>query len=226
VIPVKIREATSTDDAALTNLECQSPTLGFAPVYSTQSFLARAKVYDEYPVFVAEAEERVIGVGCGALKRVWSGPHEIILAYHFSGPTHPEWRRFGISRAHVGALRRWGRQSGAPHTMWLVGDNNIPMLNWARSYGFRRIGSAVQWMARRGHSAGRSGVTTLLVDIGSDDGKASKVRSEIHTRFGTRDLCPVDLLDSVYRRQPVGGYLGTVVLWNGRDLAWASIWDK
>ena len=226
VIPVKIRETTSADDAALTNLECQSPMIGFAPVYSTQSFLARAKVYDEYSEFGAEAVERVIGVGCGALKRVRSGPHEIILAYQVSGRTHPEWRRFGISRALVGALRRRGRQSGATYTMWLVGDSNITMLNWASSDGFRRIGSAVQWIARRGHSAGRSGVTTLLVDIGSDDGTASKVRSEIDTRFGTRDLCPIDLLDSVYRRRPVGGYLGTVVLWNGRDLAWASIWDK
>jgi hypothetical protein len=87
VISVKIREATSADDAALTNLECQSPMLA---VYSTQGFLARAKVYDQYSVFVAEAEERVIGVGCGALKRVRSGPHEIILAYHISGRTHPE----------------------------------------------------------------------------------------------------------------------------------------
>ena len=87
MVPVRIREATSADDAALTNLECQSPMIGFAPVNSTQSFLARAKVYDEYSVFVAEAEERVIGVGCGALNGI--RPH----------PSTPVQRIFGQNSA-------------------------------------------------------------------------------------------------------------------------------
>jgi len=132
-----IREAVDQDNLALQELQvrCPQSAKSIVSVTNTPDFFARAKAYENYKVYVACENDRIIGSSACAIRNAVVNGEVKPIAYGFQAFTSPEHRRKGVeSQLHQHRLK-YAAHHGAVLLYGLVMDGNMPAIRYAERDG-------------------------------------------------------------------------------------------
>lgn len=209
-----IRPAVEDDAPALLELERLAPMQGASSSYSGQTALNRASLYANAIVLVVEAAGQIVSVVGEAAKVVRFAGREATVGYRFGGRTHPAWQGQGLGRLNLRAIRDWDRTLGVTISMGLVAVDNVLALAISAADGLHPFARLTNLKARRISFPPAPGV------------KASLVFAPVSNPLWEHTLCPIDVIDALYRCSGSGGYKGTILVEDGSQRLLASVWDK
>lgn len=217
----RIRPAVTDDDAnKLLALETATSLGGIHASYKLRFFFGRAQLYEVTRTLIAAQEDRVIGTASGAVKRIHLGGQEQLVGHIFNVRVAPLSRRIGVARSLVGALEAWFTSEGAAAAYCLVGEQNEASRHLFSARGYRDISRAAYLVDRRPRILLPQ--TGALIDLAANQAWSNRIVKP-STDY---DFCPVDMLNTLYKRRVLGGYLGTFIANVHGDASWLSVWDK
>jgi GNAT superfamily N-acetyltransferase len=136
-----IREAKAEDNEALLALDRQC-SMGEGALLSfdrSPDFFARSRPYEQFQLFVAEAEGAVVGIGGAAIKRLRIKGEWLKAAYFYDLRVDPAYRRMGVAAALGDALRDSVRKEAVELGYSLVAEVNIPSLQFVAKRGSQPV---------------------------------------------------------------------------------------
>lgn len=136
---LKIRWYRPEDDPFLMELERLSPRGEPRPfVHWRRHFRDRANLYTQPYIFVAEKDNRLIGVTSIAIKDTIAGGQPIKLAYSFDTRVHPAYRRQRIGMAMQEEKLAFLSANGVHGLYALVVSTNYASVNMLEKLGFKK----------------------------------------------------------------------------------------
>ena len=136
-----VRLARESDNEALVELDRRC-TMGEETIMAfvrSHDFFARSKPYEQPQLFVAEADNTILGVGGAALKPLRVGPELLKAAYFYDLRVDPAFRRLGVASAIGDALIEMVKQREADFTFFSVMERNAPSLGLVAKRGARPL---------------------------------------------------------------------------------------
>ena len=137
---MNIREATLDDNDSLIQLQekCPQGTTVIVSTVNTPDFFARAKVYEDYKVFVDCEEDRIIASSaCGLHKALINNKIEKV-GYEFQAFVDPEYRGRRIAGQLQQKREEYIRKQGAILSYGLIMEGNKPSMRYIERRGFIR----------------------------------------------------------------------------------------
>src|SRR5688572_11139990 len=124
------------DDPYLMELERLSPRGEPRPfVHFRRRFIDRADIYENRYLFVAEEDNRPIGVTSITIKDTWIGGEPMRVAYSFDTRIHAGYRRLGVANAMQEAKLDFLYQEGVHGMYAYVVATNQPALAMLQKIG-------------------------------------------------------------------------------------------
>jgi GNAT superfamily N-acetyltransferase len=135
-----IREAIEDDNLELQELQARCPqgTTLIVSTVNTPDFFARVKVYEDYKVFVACENNRIIGSAACAIREAVVNGKVVKIGHGFQAFVDPEYRGRHIAGQLHQVRENYLRQSGAVLAYTIVMEGNIPSLRYIERQGFKR----------------------------------------------------------------------------------------
>ena len=135
-----LREATKDDNAELIALQARCPqgkTI-VVSVINTPDFFARAKVYEDFKVFVVCEDNRIIAsAACGVRKAIIDNKAAKV-GHEFQAFVDPEYRGRRIAGQLTQAREEYLRKRGAILSYGLIMEGNKPSMQHIERQGFAR----------------------------------------------------------------------------------------
>lgn len=135
-----IREATIDDNPQLIALQAQCPqgTTIIVSTINTPDFFARAKVYEDFKVFVVCEENRIVAsAACGVRKAIIGNTVETV-GHEFQAFVDPAYRGRRIAGELIQAREEYIRKRGAILSYGLIMEGNKPSMRHIERQGFAR----------------------------------------------------------------------------------------
>lgn len=137
---MQIRPYTPTDDAALMQIELQSPRGTEAPfVHYRRRFVDRTRLFAEGHLFTLVDGDQVGGCIAVALKTVRIAGQAVRVAYDFDLRVTPAWRRRGLGLLLLDHAAAFARGAGAVGLYGAVVSTNAPSLKLLEGTGYTRL---------------------------------------------------------------------------------------
>ena len=134
-----VRHYREDDDPYLMELERLSPRGEPRPfVHFRHQFVDRAMLYRQPYLFIAEKDQRPVGVTSIAIKETYIGPDPVRIAYSFDTRVHPNYRRQGIANAMQEEKLAFLRSEGIHGIYACVVATNVASLSMLEKVGFHR----------------------------------------------------------------------------------------
>ena len=136
---MKIREATLEDNDELIELQAQCPqgTTIIVSTVNTPDFFARAKVYENYKVFVVCEDNRIIASAACGLRRALINDKIEKIGHEFQAFVHPSYRGRRIAGQLHRAREEYLKQQGAALSYGLIMEGNKPSIRHVQRQGFK-----------------------------------------------------------------------------------------
>jgi GNAT superfamily N-acetyltransferase len=134
-----IREAVPEDNRELQQLQEQCPqgTSLIVSNVNTPDFFARVKGYEDYKVYVACEEKRILGSGACAMRDAIVNGKKRPVGYEFQYFTSPDHRRRNIATQLRCQIEEHLTQRGAQLSYALIMEGNLPSMRLFENEGFK-----------------------------------------------------------------------------------------
>ena len=135
-----IREARADDNLELRELQARCPqgTTLIVSTVNTPDFFARVKVYEDYKVYVACEDNRIIGsAACAVRDAVVSGKIAKV-GHEFQLFVDPEYRGRRIAGQLHQVREEYLKHQGCALSYALIMEGNIPSMRYIARQGFKR----------------------------------------------------------------------------------------
>jgi len=138
---IKIREADEADNDALLGLQKKSPMGAnlILAVDSSPDYFARSKPYDNWRVFVATENQKIIGSGACAIKELFVQGKPVKTAFEYGFIIDPQERRKGIATQLQKHIEDFAHHQGIDLLHLFILEENMPSINLFKKMGFERI---------------------------------------------------------------------------------------
>jgi ribosomal protein S18 acetylase RimI-like enzyme len=216
----RIRTAVVSDDSSLIALQSDAEIPGGASVYRGHSFFGRSGLYERTRTLVVEMDAKLVGAATGAIKQVWLGARKQLVGHIFNVRVSASVRRMGVARGLIDALEAWFAAENVAAAYSFVGETNRPSRSLFARSGYEDLTQAAYLVAKRSPMPGD--FDSAYVDIGADASWANMIVRP----HDYRDFLPGNVMEALYAKRAVGGYLGTLVTGVEGTTSWLSIWDK
>ncbi len=135
-----IREATPDDNAELIELQAKCPqgTTVIVSTVNTPDFFARAKAYEDYRVFVACEDKRIIASSACALRNAIVNDKIEKVGYVFQGFVDPGYRGKRIAGQLHQTREEYLRKRGAVLCYGVIIEGNTPSMRHIGRKGLKR----------------------------------------------------------------------------------------
>jgi GNAT superfamily N-acetyltransferase len=136
---MEIREARPEDNEELQLLQARCPQ-GTGLIYSvvnTPDFFARAKAYDDYKVYTAVEDRRIIGSGACAIRSVLVNGSVEKVGYMFQAFVDPNYRGKQLAGQLYRTREDYLREKGAALVYTIVMKGNLPSIHHISRQGFQ-----------------------------------------------------------------------------------------
>jgi L-amino acid N-acyltransferase YncA len=228
IFKMDIREATENDnlDLQLLQAKCPQGTTVIVSTVNTPDFFARAKVYEDYKVYVATEEDRIIGsTACGT--RDATVNNQIIKVGHgFQTFVDPKFRGRRIAGQLNQVRENYLRQQGAALAYTIVMEGNTPSMRYIARQGFKHHRTLIMpsIMLYKEMDIKKNGKIRPIVS--GDLAAVSDLINETWQGYELYEPLTADSLSKLIARTPAYGYENIVVLEeNGQILACLGFWD-
>jgi N-acetylglutamate synthase-like GNAT family acetyltransferase len=140
-----IREATPEDNSALIDLQSRCPqgTTIIVSTVNTPDFFARAKVYEDYKVFVCCEGNRIIASSACGLHNAMIKDKVEKVGYEFQAFVDPDYRGRRIAGQLQQVREDYIRSKGAALSYGFIIEGNIPSMRYIERRGFTRYDTVV-----------------------------------------------------------------------------------
>lgn len=134
-----IREATHDDNEELKQLQARCPqgTTLIVSTVNTPDFFARAKAYEDYKVYVALEENRIIGSAACAIRDAFINSKTEKVGHEFQLFVDPEFRGRRIAGQLHQIREDYLREHGAILSYAIIMEGNIPSMRYIARQGFK-----------------------------------------------------------------------------------------
>lgn len=135
-----IREATPGDNTELIELQVKCPqgTTVIVSTVNTPDFFARAKVYEDFKVYVVCEDNRIIAsAACGLRKAIINNKVEKV-GHEFQAFVDPEYRGKRIAGQLHQVREDYLKKQGAVLSYGLIMEGNTPSMRHVERQGFKR----------------------------------------------------------------------------------------
>jgi GNAT superfamily N-acetyltransferase len=135
-----IREATAADNIELIELQAKCPqgrTIIVSTV-NTPDFFARAKVYEDYKVYMACEDKRIIASAACALRNAFINDRVEKVGHEFQAFVDPEYRGRRIAGQLHQVREEYIRKQGAALSYGLIIEGNRPSMRHVERQGFKK----------------------------------------------------------------------------------------
>jgi len=217
---LRIREATREDNAALLQLEAQSPQgTGISIIIDRDDYFYRSRLHEHSKILIAEEDDKLVGIMAYAIKDIFIEGERERAAYFYDLRGEASYRR-SMKR---GLLRLWHtalqgmEESGASFIYGHVKADNSDSMNIATKMKAHPLASfdILSLPALRGKPP------ELDNHLDTLDAEVERIGSLV----GTRDLRPCDFPASYLRGAELGYLRGIFRIENGNSMAQISAWD-
>jgi len=142
---MNIREATQSDNEELQQLQARCPqgTTLVVSTVNTPDFFARVKAYNDYKVYVAIEDNRIVGSAACALRKAIVNGKEDTVGHIFQAFVDPDYRGRRIAGQMNRIREEYLRQQKASLAYSLIIEGNVPSMHYITREGFRRYRTLV-----------------------------------------------------------------------------------
>ena len=134
-----IRHYRPDDDHYLMELERLCPRGEPRPfVHFRRRFIDRAMMFQEPYLFIAEKDQRPVGVTSIAVKQTHIGGYPVKVAYSFDTRVHPDYRRMGVGNAMQEEKLAFLASEGVHGLYACVISTNVASLGMLNKVGFKK----------------------------------------------------------------------------------------
>lgn len=223
-----IREATPDDNSALIELQAKCPQ-GTTVIVSTVNkpdFFARAKVYEDYKVFVYCEDDTIIASSaCGLHKAIINDKLEKI-GYEFQAFVDPEFRGRRIAGQLQQVREEYIRNQGAVLSYGFIMEGNTPSIRYIERRGFKHYDTVIM-PAIAVYKEMKVNHTGNIRTMTPDDLPAvSQLLNETWQEYELYEPTTVESLNELIERMP-GYSLDNIYMFeeNGEIKACLGLWD-
>jgi GNAT superfamily N-acetyltransferase len=137
---IYIREARPEDGRELKELEARCPagTKLIVSRVNTPDFFARARAYEDWKVFVASDDDRIVGSGACAVRQGLVGGELRRVAYQFQAFTDPDRRRQGVASLFHLHIEDYLTREDVALSYLVIVEDNTPAMRLVERYGFEQ----------------------------------------------------------------------------------------
>ena len=135
-----IRQATADDNIELQQLQARCPqgTTLIVSLVNTPDFFARVKAYEDYNVYVACENNRIIASAACALRDAVVNGKVVKVGHEFQAFVDPEYRGRRIAGQLHQVRENYLQQHGAVLAYALIMEGNTPSMRYLGRQGFQR----------------------------------------------------------------------------------------
>ncbi|MCK5245940.1 GNAT family N-acetyltransferase [Candidatus Bipolaricaulota bacterium] len=216
----RIREATREDNAALLQLEAQSPQgTGISIIIDRDDYFYRSQLHENSTVLIAEEHDKLVGIMAYAIKEVLVNGERERAAYFYDLRGEASYRRSmkrGLFRLWRAALQGM-EEAGASFIYGHVKADNKDSMNISNKVGAHPISSfdILSLPALRGQAP------DLDPHLDTLDEEVKRLSSFV----GTRNLKPCDFHAPYLRGAELGYLRGIFRIEDSDSMAQVSAWD-
>lgn len=223
-----IREARADDNLELQELQARCPqgTTLIVSTVNTPDFFARAKVYEDYKVYVACENNRIIGSAACAIRDAVVNGKVTKVGHGFQAFVDPEYRGRRIAGQLHQVRENYLRQRGAVLSYTLIMEGNIPSMRYIARQGFKRHRTLVMpgIMVYKEMDTKNRGRVRLIVP--EDLPAVANLVNETWQDYELHEPMTADSLARLVARTPAYSYDNILVLEeNSQITACLGFWD-
>jgi hypothetical protein len=215
-----IREATQEDNAALLELEAQSPQgTGISIIIDREDYFYRSRLHDNSKVLIAEEDGKLVGIMAYAIKDIFIEGEQARAAYFYDLRGEATYRRSmkrGLFRLWRTALQGM-EEAGAAFVYGHVKQDNHDSMSVSTKIGARPIA----WFDILSLPSLRGKAADLDPHLDQLDEEVERLSSLV----GTRNLKPCDFASPYLRGAELGYLRGIYRIEQGDSMAQVSAWD-
>jgi GNAT superfamily N-acetyltransferase len=140
-----VREADESDNDSLNELQKKSPmgTKLVLGVDSSPDYFARSRTFQDWHVYVAVDDDKIVGSAAVAIKDTCFESREVKAAYEYGFIVDPLHRRRGIAERLQKHIEQVATNQGVGLLHVDIIEDNIPSLNLFSKMGFARVRDCV-----------------------------------------------------------------------------------
>ena len=225
---IGFRKANKDDNDSLILLQrkCPQGTNLVLGLDSSPDYFARSKPYEDWRVFVAVENDKIIGSAGCAVRDTFVGGRLLKTAFLYGLMVDPQHRRKGIAKKLHTNLEQFALKRDVDLIYLIVTEENIPSMNLVANMGFRRVKDCAVFslMVYKKHLDTGDGVVRSMVE-----GDVPKVVDLINNTFHDYDFfAPFEIDDFVeyVERMPFFNLQNIQVLEEDGDVkACLGYWD-
>jgi GNAT superfamily N-acetyltransferase len=138
---IKIREADEADNDALLGLQKKSP-MGVSLILAVDSspdYFARSRPYDNWKVFVATENQRIVGSAACAIKELLVQGKPVKTAFEYGFMIDPQERRKGIATQLQKHIENFAHHQDAELLHLFILKENLPSMKLFQKMGFECV---------------------------------------------------------------------------------------
>ena len=216
-----VRQCGPGDEAGVLNLLNGVDIQGDKLLYRFESLSGLKVTYPNIAIWVADLNGEIVGTTTGVIKDVYIRGARSRIGHIFNLRIAADVRRAGVANLLSGANKQWMSDNAVGTHMCLVGAENAASLGFVTSVGYREASRVKYLRVQRQNFADRPRATLSVLDLN----RSPALRSHVEDRFCDLDLCPVDLIEDLYRRAGQH-YLGTLYGETANGTVFGSVFDK
>ena len=234
---MNIREAKPDDNKGLQGLQAKCPqgTAISVSIVNTPDFFARTKAYETCKVYVACADNQIIGSAALAIREAIVNSEIMRVGYEFQYFTSPDYRRKGVAGALHKHIEDYLASQGAALSYLLIMEGNLAPQQLFESQGFRlhrtlampilsvykKVDVASRGMIRAITSEDLSCVADLLDDTWQGYDLYGPTSAEVLARFVERT--PAYSFDNLLVLEDQGEVLACLGFWDWSQIAQITV---
>lgn len=223
-----IREATPDDNSELKELQAKCPqgTTLIVSTVNTPDFFARAKVYEDYKVYVVCEDKRIIASAACALRNAIVNDKVEKVGHEFQLFVDPEYRGKRIAGQLHQTREEYLRTRGAVLSYALIMEGNIPSMRYIVRQDFEPHRTLVMPgipVFKEMNVISKGEVRQITRE---DLAAVTNLLNETWQGYELHEPMTADAFDRLIARTPAYGYDNIFVLEdNGQILACLGFWD-
>lgn len=223
-----IREATPEDNAALIDLQSRCPqgTTIIVSTVNTPDFFARAKVYEDYKVFVCCEGNRIIASSACGLHKAMIKDRVEKVGYEFQAFVDPDFRGRRIAGQLQQVREDYIRNQGAVLSYGFIIEGNIPSIKYIERRGFTCYDTVVMpAIAVYKEMKVRQEGTVRMMSV-NDLPAVSRLLNNTWQEYELYEPVTAESLNEIIERIPEYGLEDIFILEeNGEITACLGMWD-
>jgi len=125
-----IYPATSDDNSELQHLQgrCPQGTTLVVSTVNTPDFFARVKAYEDYQVYIASEDGKIVGSAACAVRDAVVGGKTVKIGHQFQAFVHPDYRGRRIAGQLLQVREQYLKKQGAALAYVVIMEGNIPSM--------------------------------------------------------------------------------------------------